>query len=269
MSDQPIRIRVESLEKRYEQLTAVAGISFEVRAGELFGFLGPNGAGKTTTLKMLAGLLSPTAGSMTVAGYDVARDPVEVKRRVGFIPDRPFIYEKLTAREFLGFMAGIYGVPDAEAGRRGEELLATFGLSEWGDRMVENYSHGMKQRLTMASALIHRPEVLIVDEPMVGLDPRYAKQIKVLLKGLCQRGMTVFMSTHTLEVAEEMCDRIGIINEGELVAEGTLDELTATAGEKGGRLEQIFLKLTGGQGLRDIIDWPEGDDGEGSRDDVS
>ena len=245
MSDQPIRIRVESLEKRYEQLTAVAGISFEVRAGELFGFLGPNGAGKTTTLKMLAGLLSPTAGSMTVAGYDVARDPVEVKRRVGFIPDRPFIYEKLTAREFLGFMAGIYGVPDAEAGRRGEELLATFGLSEWGDRMVENYSHGMKQRLTMASALIHRPEVLIVDEPMVGLDPRAAKLVKQTFRDLCdEHGVTVVLSTHTLTLAEEICDTIAIIHKGRLVTRGTMDELRELASRGEARLEEIFLIIT-------------------------
>ena len=262
-------IEIRKLFKSFGNVEAVCGLDLNVDKGVLFGFLGPNGAGKTTTIRMMIGLLRPDAGTIRIGGHDVEVDSIAARRIVGYIPDRPYLYPKLTGRETIAFVGELYSIPRTEVVDRTDQLLDFFELAHRADSLVEGYSHGMKQRLVFAAALLHRPRILIVDEPMVGLDPRYAKQIKVLLKGLCQRGMTVFMSTHTLEVAEEMCDRIGIINEGELVAEGTLDELTATAGEKGGRLEQIFLKLTGGQGLRDIIDWPEGDDGEGSRDDVS
>jgi len=262
-------IEIRKLIKSFGNVEAVRGLDLTIDKGVLFGFLGPNGAGKTTTIRMMIGLLRPDAGTITIGGHDVEADSIAVRRIVGYIPDRPYLYPKLTGRETLAFIGELYSIPPAEVPDRIDQLLDYFELTHRADSLVEGYSHGMKQRLVFAAALLHRPRILIVDEPMVGLDPRYAKQIKVLLRSLCQRGMTVFMSTHTLEVAEEMCDRIGIINEGELVAEGTLGELTAAAGEEGGRLEQIFLKLTGGHGIRDIIDWPEGDEGNGCRDDLS
>ena len=252
-------IEIRKIFKSFGTVEAVRGLDLSIAKGILFGFLGPNGAGKTTTIRMMIGLLRSDAGTIGLGGHDVETDSIAARRIVGYIPDRPYLYSKLTGRETLAFVGELYSVPRAEAPERIDQLLEYFELSHRADSLVEGYSHGMRQRLVFAAALFHRPRVLIVDEPMVGLDPRYAKQIKVLLKGLCRRGMTVFMSTHTLEVAEEMCDRIGIINEGELIAEGTLDELKAVAGEQGGRLEQVFLKLTGGKGIRDIMDWPGGD----------
>jgi len=244
-------IAVTSLTKRYGSFTAVAGIDLTVPRGELFGFLGPNGAGKTTTLRMIGGILQPTSGTIHIAGIDMARDPMGAKARMGYIPDRPFIYEKLTGAEFLEFVAGLYGQSGALIERRGEELLALFDLLEWRHELVESYSHGMRQKLIIASAFVHRPQVIIVDEPMVGLDPKAAKVLKDLFRAYVDQGNTIMMSTHTLEVAEGMCDRIGIIQRGVIRAAGTMSELRA-GGDAA--LEEIFLKLTGEQAARSVAD---------------
>jgi len=237
-------IRLTNLTKVYGDLTAVNGINLTVAPGEVFGFLGPNGAGKTTTIKMMAGLLQPTAGSAEIGGFDIQKDPLRAKAITGFIPDRPYLYEKLTAEEFMGFVAELYDMEDAS--RRIAELLGLFGLSDWSDELVENFSHGMKQRLVMASSLLHEPKVLVVDEPMVGLDPRGARLVKDLFRDLAAKGVTVFMSTHTLEIVEAMCTRVAIINRGEIIAEGSVAELGRLARMENSHLEPIFLKLTGG-----------------------
>jgi ABC-2 type transport system ATP-binding protein len=240
-------IETENLTKRYGNLTAVDNLNLRVEAGELFGFLGPNGAGKTTTIKLLVGLLRPSAGMARIGGYDVQRDSLKAKSLVGFVPDNPYLYEKLTAREFLRFMADLYGVDPDRAARRGEDLLHLLDLDDRGDELIQGYSHGMRQKTALAGALIHDPKVFFLDEPTVGLDPKSARLIKDILRQLCDRGMTVFMSTHILEIAERMCDRVGIINEGQLVACGTMEELRSGTGEAGGAsLEDIFLRLTGG-----------------------
>jgi len=244
-------IAVRALTKRYGSFTAVAGIDLTVPRGELFGFLGPNGAGKTTTLRMIGGILQPTAGTIHIAGIDMARDPMGAKARMGYIPDRPFIYEKLTGAEFIEFVAGLYGQSGSLIERRGEELLALFDLLEWRHELVESYSHGMRQKLIIASAFVHRPQVIIVDEPMVGLDPKAAKVLKDLFRAYVDQGNTIMMSTHTLEVAEGMCDRIGIIQRGVIRAAGTMSELRA-GGDAA--LEEIFLKLTGEQAARSVAD---------------
>ena len=238
-------IKTTGLMKRYGRFTAVKSVDLEVRRGEVFGFLGPNGAGKTTTMKMVAGLLKPTAGTVVINGIDTRIDPVGAKRIIGYIPDRPYLYERLTGREFLGFVGGIYGMSDAEIGPRATELLNLYGLAHFGDELVESYSHGMKQRLTLAAALLHHPQLLIIDEPMVGLDPAGAKLIKQVFRKFADDGKTVFVSTHTLEVAEAICDRVAIIDKGEIATMGTVDELKELHTEGGGRLEDVFLKLVG------------------------
>ena len=238
-------IQLSALTKRYGSFTAVDGLDLTVPQGELFGFLGPNGAGKTTTLRMIAGILQPTTGTVRIAGVDLARDAVAGRAALGFIPDRPFIYDKLTGTEFLRFVAGLYGQGAEETDRRGRELLALFDLEEWRDELVESYSHGMRQKLIIASAFVHRPRVIIVDEPMVGLDPKSARTLRELFRAYVDRGNTIMMSTHTLAVAEAMCDRIGIIQGGQLRAVGTMDELRATAVTGATALEDIFLRLTG------------------------
>ena len=238
-------IRIEGLSKQYGPLVAVDALDLHVRAGEVFGFVGPNGAGKTTTLRVLAGLLRPTSGRVLVGGTDIALDPVAVKQSMGFIPDRPYIYEKLTGAEFLGFVAGLYGLEPARRHRRIPELLEQFAILERADSLVETYSHGMKQRLVMCSALLHDPTVLVVDEPMVGLDPAGSRLIKGIFRELCAATeRTVFLSTHSLEVAEELCDRIGIIHRGSLIALGTMAELRDRAGSEDERLEDVFFRLT-------------------------
>jgi ABC-2 type transport system ATP-binding protein len=244
-------IRLEALTKRYGAHEAVRNLSLHVPAGELFGFLGPNGAGKTTTIKMIAGLLRPTSGRIEIAGHDLASHPVEAKGALGFIPDRPFLYEKLSALEFMKFVAGIYGFDVGALNGRIDELLTLVELHQVRSQLIESFSHGMKQRLVMASAFLHQPQVMVVDEPMVGLDPRGARLIKQVFREYCDSGHSVFVSTHTLEVAQELCDRIGIILRGELVALGTIDELKAKAETKGQDLEEIFLKLTGGEGFKE------------------
>ena len=247
-------IEIRSLTKRYGTFTAVDSIDLSVARGEVFGFLGPNGAGKTTTMRMVAGILRPTSGSITVAGVDLLKHPVEAKSQLGFIPDRPFIYEKLTGSEFLRFVAGLYDQEGPQVEHRGRELLAVFDLEEWRDELVESYSHGMRQKLIISSAFIHRPAVIVVDEPMVGLDPKAAKILKDLFREYVRRGHTIMMSTHTLEVAETMCDRIGIIQSGRMRAFGTMAELRAHTGDADKGLEEIFLRLTGENAARDLID---------------
>jgi len=237
-------IKLTNLTKVYGNLTAVKSIDLEVKAGEIFGFLGPNGAGKTTTIKMMAGLLQPTGGSVAIGGFDVQKEPLQAKAITGFIPDRPYLYEKLTAGEFMRFVAELYTMPTADG--RIDELLGLFGLTDWAGELVENFSHGMKQRLVMASSLLHRPKVLVVDEPMVGLDPRGARLVKDLFKDLASQGVTIFMSTHTLEIVEAMCTRVAIINKGEIIAGGSVEELGRLARMENSHLEPIFLKLTGG-----------------------
>src|SRR6188508_1012362 len=239
-------IQLEQLTKKYGSFTAVDALDLEVPSGELFGFLGPNGAGKTTTLRMIAGILRPTAGRVRIGGIDVVRQPNEAKALLGFIPDRPFIYEKLTGMEFLRFVAGLYGQQGAQVEHRSRELLGLFDLEDWRDELVESYSHGMRQKLIISSALVHRPEVIVVDEPMVGLDPKSARTLKDLFRQFCERGGTVLMSTHTLEIAEGMCDIIGIIQGGRIVALGTMDELRLQHEAGDASLEELFLKLTGG-----------------------
>ncbi|MGI8498764.1 MAG: ABC transporter ATP-binding protein [Gemmatimonadaceae bacterium] len=249
-------IQLRSLTKRYGSFTAVNSIDLDVPRGQLFGFLGPNGAGKTTTLRIIAGILRATSGSVLIGGVDIATHPMDAKSKLGFIPDRPFIYEKLTGGEFLSFVAGLYGQSGAVVNRRAEELLALFDLTEWRDELVESYSHGMRQKLIISSAFLHRPEVIVVDEPMVGLDPKSTRILKDLFREYVKRGNTIMMSTHTLEVAETLCDRIAIINGGHIRACGTMDELqsgggTATADAIG--LEELFLRLTEERPARDLV----------------
>ena len=240
-------MQVQELSKRFGNFLAVNGVTLDVQRGEIFGFLGPNGAGKTTTIKMLAGLIKPSGGRVVIDGWNLAEHPREAKRVVGFIPDRPFLYEKLTALEFLRFIAGLYGCSANGVEERITSLLELFGLTAWKNELIEGFSHGMKQRLVMTSAFLHQPKVIIVDEPMVGLDPGGAKLVKQLFRSFCARGGTVFMSTHTLDVAEEMCDRIAIIHEGKIIAVGTIDELKHREGSEGAKLEALFFKLTGGE----------------------
>ena len=245
-------IAVESLVKTFGSFRAVDGVSLEVAKGEIHGFLGPNGAGKTTTIRMIAGLLKPSSGRVTIAGKDLAHEPEAAKRELGFIPDRPFLYEKLTAAEFLRFHGGLYGLEGAPVEERAQELLELFELTKWKHELVESFSHGMKQRLVMCSAFLHRPQAVLVDEPMVGLDPRGARLIKDVFRVMSRKGVAILMSTHTLEVAQDLCDRISIIQGGRIIARGTVSELQALAGSENPQLTPVFLKLTGGGAIQEI-----------------
>ncbi len=239
-------ITLTNLTKRYGSFTAVDGIQLTVPKGELFGFLGPNGAGKTTTFRMIVGIIVPTGGRIEIGGVDLTRQPLVAKRRLGYIPDRPFVYDKITGAEFLRFVAALYNVEDASLERRIDELLDIFELTPWKHELTESYSHGMRQKLIIASALVHRPEVIVVDEPMVGLDPKGARLLKDLFRQYVNRGGTILMSTHTLEVAESMCDRIAIMQSGRILASGTMDELREQTASGDASLEDLFLRLTGG-----------------------
>ena len=239
-------IRLRELTKRYGKFTAVDGIDLEVRRGELFGLLGPNGAGKTTTIRMIAGILRPTSGAVLLGGVDVQARPLEAKARLGYIPDRPFVYDKLTGGEFLRFAAALYGHQGPAVERRIDELLELFELTPWKSELTESYSHGMRQKLIISGALVHRPQVIVVDEPMVGLDPKSARLLKDLFRQFVDAGGTVLMSTHTMEVAEVMCDRIAIVYRGKIAAQGTMDELRRETSSGDMKLEDLFLKLTGG-----------------------
>ncbi|MCH8935524.1 MAG: ABC transporter ATP-binding protein [Gemmatimonadetes bacterium] len=245
-------IRLESLTKTYGKFVAVDNIDLHVPRGTMFGFVGPNGAGKTTTLRIIAGIMRPTAGRIWLGGDDVVADPMAAKARLGFIPDRPFLYEKLTGAEFLQFVAGLYGQDGEVVEKRIDELLEVFELSRWKHELIESYSHGMRQKLIISSALIHRPECIVVDEPMVGLDPKAARLLKDILRQFVDRGGTVLMSTHTLDIAETMCDKIAIIQAGKIVAQGTMAELREQTAAGDASLEELFLKLTGGIAIREL-----------------
>ena len=247
-------IAVHDVVKRYGTFAAVNGVTLDVQPGEIHGFLGPNGAGKTTTIRIIAGLLKPTSGRVIVNGFDLAVNPEAAKRSLGFIPDRPFLYEKLTAAEFLRFHGGLYGLDEDVVGSRAREMLELFELGRWENELVESFSHGMKQRLIMCAAFLHRPQAVLVDEPMVGLDPRGARLIKDVFRRMSAGGVAILMSTHTLEVAEEMCDRISIILQGSIIARGTVSEVRAMSGNPDDQLTNVFLKLTGGTALQEIDD---------------
>jgi len=239
-------IETRDLIKSYGTKVAVNKVSFDVYGGEVFGFLGPNGAGKTTTIKMIVGLLQPTSGTVKVAGHDVQTQSMLAKASSGYVPDTPNLYAKLTGRELLRFVSDLFNLDRSQVARRIDELLRMFDLSAAADDTVDSYSHGMQQKISLAAALMHDPKVLVLDEPTVGLDPKSARLIKDILRQLADRGAAVMLSTHILEIAERMCDRIGIINKGELVAVGTMDELRTLDKTGQTSLEDIFLSLTGG-----------------------
>ena len=221
---------------------AVDDVVLTVKPGEIFGFLGPNGAGKTTTIKMIVGLLQPDSGSIKVAGVDVLKDPLTAKRQLGFVPDQPQVYDRLTGIEYLNFLADVYQVPEKIRKERIEHFLGIFGIQDAIGDLVQSYSHGMKQKLVLSGALLHNPPVWIMDEPMVGLDPRSSFLLKDLMAEHCRQGYTVFFSTHILEVAERLCDRVAIINKGKIIACGTLDEIKEHHEKE--TLEKTFLELT-------------------------
>ena len=236
-------IQTENLTKTFGTKTAVSHLDLEVGAGEFFCFLGPNGAGKTTTIRMLTGLLRPTSGRALVAGHDLQQEPVEAKRAIGYIPDHPFLYPRLTGWELMEFIAGLYRIPRSRWRPRAEELLAVFELSAVADQLVEHYSHGMRQRLSFASTFLHEPRAVVVDEPWVGLDPKNIHRVKAFLRRQTEEGLTIFMSTHSLSIAEELADRVGIIHLGRLRHLGTVAEIKALASHPG-TLENVFLELT-------------------------
>jgi len=238
------QIEIQDLVRTFGSLRAVDGLELSVAPGEIYGFLGPNGAGKTTTLRIIAGLMRPDSGTVRLCGHDVSSEPAEAKKTLGYVPDRPHVYDKLTAREFMTFVGGLYEMEAQKVAAGTDELLSLFGLGDWKDELVQGFSHGMRQRLVMSAALLHEPKVLIVDEPMVGLDPRGARLLRDVFTGLKARGASVLMSTHSLDIAEKIADRVGIINRGRLIAEGNLDELRTRADMPGSALEEVFLKLT-------------------------
>ena len=240
-------IYLEHLTKKFGDLVAVDDLSLTVGRGEFFAMLGPNAAGKTTTIKMLAGLIKPTVGRACIAGFDIQQQPLEARRRLAYVPDFPFLYDKLTPWEFLRFIGRLFHLPEARIEANAGDLIARFHLLEFAHRPLEGLSHGTRQRVAIASALLHEPEVFIVDEPMVGLDPQHARVVKDVLKEKSRAGMTVLVSTHQLGIAEEMADRIGIVHCGKLVAVGTREELRRQSG-RSGQLEEVFLALTTGTG---------------------
>ena len=237
-------IELKALTKRYGNFVAVDNLNLLIPKGEIFGFIGPNGAGKTTTINMIGGILAPTFGTVMICGINMESYPEKAKRKIGFIPERPYLYEKLTGIEFLKFIADLYGVGEDVFLTKSQEKLEMFYLSDRSDDLIESYSHGMKQRLVMAAALVHDPEVIIVDEPMVGLDPLAIKMVKNIFRSLAEQGVTIFISTHTLKVAEDICDRIGIIHKGALIASGTPEDLKREVNELDADLEQVFIRLT-------------------------
>ena len=237
-------IEAENLTKRFGATTAVEGISFSVSAGEIFGFLGPNGAGKTTTIKMLTGLLNPTSGYARLDGHDITAQPVAAKSIIGYVPDEPQLYPKLNAYEFLDFVGDIYGMSRARKTKRTHELLDLFDLTRDAGNLLESFSHGMRQKVALCAALLHEPKIYFLDEPTVGLDPKSARLLKEILRAVTRSGGAVFMSTHIMEIAEGLCDRVAIIDHGKIAAMGTVAELRALRGRQ--TLEEIFLHLTGG-----------------------
>jgi ABC-2 type transport system ATP-binding protein len=249
----PDMLQLSGIVKRYGDFSAVNDLNLKVPRGEIFGFLGPNGAGKTTTIRMVAGVLEPTEGSIVIGGYDLKTHPMQAKARIGYIPDRPYLYEKLSGGEFLRFVSGLWGKDEPASEDRADGLLEIFNLLEWKHELIESYSHGMRQKLLITSALIHQPELIVVDEPMVGLDPRSARLLKDLLRVFVERGGTVFLSSHTLEVVEAVCDRSAIIREGAVIAKGTMDDLRTQVDSGGADLEEIFLKVTGNKDMAEVV----------------
>jgi ABC-2 type transport system ATP-binding protein len=250
-------LTLDRLTKKYSDFLAVDDLSLEVPSGELFGFLGPNGAGKTTTIKMICGLLMPTAGTVRVGGFDIQAQPIEAKSLLGLVPDTPVLYKKLTGRELLRFVGDLYSVASQSIDKRLDHLFHLLDMTECADDLIESYSHGMKQKTSIMAALIHDPKVVVLDEPTSGLDPRSAKVVKDVLRALCKMGKTVFMSTHILEIAERVCDRVGIINEGKLVAVGSVSELRTRSKEGRVSLEDVFLEVTGGPEQQEVIKFLE------------
>lgn len=236
-------IDLKNVSKTYGNKTAVHHLDLSIAPGEMFAFLGPNGAGKTTTIKMMCGLLFPTTGTVTIGGYDLQRDGDRARQLISYVPDQPYLYEKLTGREFLQFIADMYRMPHDLGRQRIEGMIDLFTLHDFVDELTERYSHGMKQRTVFAAALLHEPKVLIVDEPTVGLDPRSVRLLKDLLREEARKGATVFLSTHSLDIAQELADRIGIVEHGRLISCGSLEELRQQA-SLDGTLEEVFLKLT-------------------------
>ncbi|MCE9556702.1 MAG: ABC transporter ATP-binding protein [Planctomycetes bacterium] len=253
-------IEFDNVTRSYGAKVAVDGLSLSVPRGELFAFLGPNGAGKTTSIKLSVGLLRPGSGTVRVCGYDVTEEPREAKRRISYVPDEPYLYEKLTGREFLRFVADMYGLSPERAEANLQREIGHFELAPFVDHLTESYSHGMKQRLVFASALLHDPEVLVVDEPMVGLDPRSIRLVKDLLQKKASEGVTVFMSTHILSLAEEIGQRVGILNHGKLLFVGTLGELKQRMSRHDQSLEELFLQLTQGQVTESLLGRTSSDD---------
>ena len=237
-------IHLDQVTKQFGSVTAVNNLTLDVKAGEFFGFLGPNGAGKTTTIKMMTGLFAPTSGTISIGGFDIVRNPLEAKSAIGYIPDQPFLYEKLTGREYLHFSAGLFKVPHEVAVDRIDELSEILEVGTWIDRRVEEYSQGMRQRITIAAALVHDPRILVIDEPMVGLDPRSAFLVKNIFVRKAKEGAAIFMSTHSLYIAEEICDTVGIIKDGKLILKDRVDAIHNLSRTGDGRLESVFLELT-------------------------
>ncbi|MCI0596014.1 MAG: ABC transporter ATP-binding protein [candidate division Zixibacteria bacterium] len=234
------------LGKNFGGVRAVVDLNLQTKPGEIFGFLGPNGAGKTTTIKLISGLLRPSSGRVTVGGFDVAAQPIEAKKIMAYVPDQPQLYGKLTVEEFLKFVGAVFRMDSKTCQEGIGNFLELFGFAEKRGELIESLSHGTKQKVAMAAAFLHEPKVLLLDEPLVGLDPRSARILKDLFRQYAKRGATIFLSTHILEVAERMCDRVGIINKGELVAIGAAEELKSKTGKAGESLEDLFLDLTGG-----------------------
>jgi len=239
-------IRLESVTKQYGEVTAVSNLSLHIEKGELFGFIGPNGAGKTTTIKLIVGLLRPTSGSISVDGTDVQEAPEKAKSKIGYIPDSPYIYQSLTGREFLRFIGDLYGMKDSEIESKTGELFEFMEIGEWADSRAEEYSHGMRQKIVICSALMHDPAVILVDEPMVGLDPKSARKVKETFEVRVQNGTAIFVSTHSLPIAEEICTRVGLIDKGRLVATGTMDDFRKASKRGAKSLEDIYMEITEG-----------------------
>ncbi len=237
-------IELRNVTKKFGSFTAVEDLTLSVPAGEFFGFLGPNGAGKTTTIKMITGLFTPTSGEIRINGFNVVAHPIEAKRDIAYVPDQPFLYDKLTGREFLYFVVGLFKMDKREAKKRIDYVIDHFEIGDWIDQRTEDYSQGMRQRISIAAAIVHDPKVMIIDEPMIGLDPRSSKIVRETLKQKSREGVVVFMSTHSLPVAEELCDRIGIINRGRLAFVGSQRELSVYKQRYDGKFESVFLELT-------------------------
>ncbi|MEN1968669.1 ABC transporter ATP-binding protein [Lentibacillus sp. N15] len=253
LGDSVRAIKLTELTKAYGKQEAVHSLNLDVKKGELFGFLGPNGAGKTTTIKMMTGLLEPTSGTVVIGGINIWKSPIKAKKRIAYVPDQPNLYPKLTGWDYLQFIASVFRIPNDRFQSRAKELLHIFSLTDRADELIEGYSHGMKQKIAICGALVHEPDVVFLDEPTVGLDPKSARDLKDLLRQLCDTGTTVFMSTHILEIAEQMCDRVGIILDGTIIAMGTMEELRKHEGNTNQSLEDIFLELTGGEDQQALI----------------